>query len=147
MNPENNIEREQEKFPTKEELVALAKEFFEKENKAETESIVPFSGIKSDAYVNHKAGEAEYGVWTTPIDKILERFKNEGVKVDCARSKDGTLNYAELFAVPAKSSDIVNDSIPLRQLVINETLSEDFKELILEAETWYKSEQEKLKKR
>jgi len=106
---------------TKEEIVSLVQEFFE------DKEILPFPGIEPEAYQAQKAGDEQYPGYTTPIDEILERFANEGMKITLGDFPKS----ANVFALPAQSKDIQMDSIPLRHLLIPDAMPENLKKLIL----------------
>jgi len=103
------------------EILALATEFHE------NQEIFAFPGLEGAVYAKLKASDEEFPGYVTPIDELLERFRNEGIKVSLGvhpESKD-------IFILPAQSSDLVNDSILLRHLQIDEAMDERFKKLIL----------------
>lgn len=110
-----------EKEPTrKEKIVSLAIELFE------SNEIFPFSGIDPESYSKMKVGEEEDPGYTTPIDEIIERLKNEGMKVVLGKNPQS----GNVFVLPAQSSNIEMDSISPRQLQISEGMNEKLAELI-----------------
>jgi len=105
----------------KEEYILLAKELFESRER------FPFPGIDPEAYSRIKADEAEFPGYTTPIDELIERFKNEGMKVVLGKYPDS----GNVYILPAESDDIKQDSIFPRQLLVDELANEKIKTLIL----------------
>src|SRR3989344_9100185 len=65
----------------------------------------PFPGIDHIAYQKLKADEEQFPGFATPIDVLIERFQNEGIKV-VLRSDGG-----DFYILPSGSDDIENDSI------------------------------------
>ena len=111
-----------EKEPTrKEKIILLAAELFE------SNETFPFSGIDPESYSKMKAVEEEDPGYTTPIDEIIERFKNEGIKVVLGKNPQS----GNVYVLPAESTNIEMDSISPRQLQINEGMNEKLRELIL----------------
>jgi len=105
----------------REEKIALAIELNEKQEG------FPFSGIDFDFYEKTKAEEKEFAGYTTPIDELVERFKEEGIKVVLGKNPES----GNIYILPLESDDIENDSIFPRQLQINEDMDEKLKELVL----------------
>lgn len=56
-------------------VLTLAKELHE------SNEVFPFPGLRPEAYAQLKATDEEFPGYVTPIDGLLERFKNEGMKV------------------------------------------------------------------
>ncbi len=104
-------------------IIALAREL------GESRGNFPFPGIDPEAYATLKAGEAENPGCGTPIDELVERFKNEGMKVVLARCADGTYG-GDVYILPSHSSDILNDNLFPRHLQISEGMNEKIRELI-----------------
>ncbi|OHA79537.1 MAG: hypothetical protein A2747_03815 [Candidatus Yonathbacteria bacterium RIFCSPHIGHO2_01_FULL_44_41] len=104
------------------EYVALAIEL------SESNEIFPFPGIDPEGYSKVKAVEEEYPGYGTPIDELIGRFKNEGIKVVMS---DDPKKSGTVYILPALSSDIENDNVFPRQLQIVETVDERLKKLIL----------------
>ena len=94
---------------------------------AENGEHFPFSGLAPEAYSRIKAEEAEYPGYTTPIDELVERCKNEGMKVVLGKHPES----GNVWILPAHSEDANQDAIAPRQLLINETIDERLKNLIL----------------
>src|SRR3989344_5937770 len=86
----------------------------------------PFPGIDSDAYSKMRATEEEFPGYTTPIDELIERFKNEGMKVVLEEHPES----GNVFILPVGSEDIEQDSIGPWQLQISEGMNEQLKSLV-----------------
>jgi len=117
--PQNNIENEKDRV--KREKIALAKELFE------SGEIFPFPGLKPGKYEEIKAGEEEFPGFHAPIDELLERFKNEGVKVVLGKFPES----GNVFVLPGGSDDIVNDSLFPRHLATDGSIDDRLLSLIL----------------
>jgi|SRR3989338_803780 len=111
---ENEAER------SKRELITLARELWESGER------FPFPGIDPEIYARIKADEEEYPSYTTPIDTLIERFKNEGMKVMLGKHPES----GNVFILPAQSDDIENDIISPRQLQTSESMPEKLRTLI-----------------
>ncbi len=112
--PESNKEQR------KREAIDLAREL------VENNEIFSFPGIDSEAYSKIKVTEEKYPGYGTPIDELLERFKNEGMKVVLGAHPES----GNVFILPAQSNDIENDAILPRQLQMSDSLDEKIKNLI-----------------
>ena len=111
-----------EKEPTrKEKIIALAAELFE------SNETFSFSGIDPESYSKMKASEEEDSGYTTPVDDLIERFKNEGMKVVLGKNPQS----GNVYVLPSESINIEMDSISPRQLQLGEEMNEKLKELIL----------------
>jgi hypothetical protein len=107
------------------ELVALAKEL------SESQETFPFPGIESVAYEKLKEVDAAFPGFATPIDDLLERFKNEGIKVALGPHPEN----GSVFILPAQSNDIDSDSILPRHLKWDEAMDERLERLVLVAKS------------
>ncbi|MEK7463366.1 MAG: hypothetical protein AAB621_03335 [Patescibacteria group bacterium] len=116
-----NREIEQKIEKKRAEIVALAKEL------SESHEVFHFSGIDPKAYSDIKRDEEKFPGYTTPIDELVERFKNEGMKVVLGEHPES----GNVFILPAQSNDIENDSIFPRQLQVTEMVDERLKKLVL----------------
>ena len=112
----NDKEQKNERF------ITLAREL------SESQESFPFPGIDPESYANTKSSEEKTPGYATPIDALVERFENEGIKValvgECPNNDD-------VLILPSGSDDIESDSVFPRFLQINETMDERLKELIL----------------
>lgn len=95
---------------TKEALLDVLKELSER-----TESI-PFKGLDEEAYAKLKAEEEEYPGMATPIDELLKRFDEQGLKV--MLGKDPKSGNA--FILPFESTDVEMDSVQPGSLKVRE---------------------------
>ncbi|MFZ2501038.1 MAG: hypothetical protein WAW90_03615 [Minisyncoccia bacterium] len=110
-----------EKKPSREErIIALAKELFE------SQETFPFLGVDPEGYLEMKAGDEEAPGYTTPTDEIIERMKNEGMKIVLGKNPQS----GNVYVLPAQSTDIEMDSISPKRLQISEGMNEKLKELI-----------------
>jgi len=110
-------------------LVALAREVNEQQEK------ILFPGINSENYSRMKADEEEFPGLATPIDDLIVRFKNEGMKVVLEKSRNNA-NTGNVFVLPVGSDNIEDDGILIEKLQIEESLSEKIRELILLARNY-----------
>jgi hypothetical protein len=115
--PNEAIEKERKK----QETFVLAIEL------GENQEIFPFPGIDPEAYVTMKNAEKEFPGYTTPIDELITRFKNEGIKVVLGKDPDS----GNVFILPGQSNDIENDGIFPKYFQISEIMDEKLKKLIL----------------
>ena len=110
-----------EKEPTrKEKIISLARELFE------SQETFSFSGIDPEGYLEMKAGDEEAPGYTTPTDEIIERMKNEGIKIVLGKNPQS----GNVYVLPAQSIDIEMDSMSPKRLQISEEMNEKLKELI-----------------
>lgn len=93
----------------------------------ESGEIFPFAGIDPESYSRMKAGEEEDPGYTISIDDLVERFKNEGMKVVLGKNPQS----GNVYVLPAQSSNIEMDSISPKQLQLSEGMNETLRELIL----------------
>ena len=114
---ENKIDEKEER---RKEIIALAVEL------SENQEGFPFPGIDPEAYLKLKSEEEELPGYATPIDELIERFKNEGMKIVLGKYP-GSGNF---FILPLLSNDIENDSIFPEHLQIIGTIDERLKKLI-----------------
>lgn len=102
-------------------IIALVKELSEGCEK------FPFSGVESDSYSKFKADEEEFPGFATPIDALIERFNNEGIKIVFGKNPES----GNVFVLPYGSDDIENDSILPQHLKMDEITDDRLKELVL----------------
>lgn len=98
--------------------------------------IFRFPGIDAEAYAKMKAEEEESPGCATPVDKLIERFKNEGMKVLLEGPKINDSESGNVFIVPAQSDDSTNDSIVPRHLELSGVANEQLRALILLNKSW-----------
>ncbi|HVB19771.1 MAG TPA: hypothetical protein VNF51_00570 [Candidatus Paceibacterota bacterium] len=105
----------------KEKIIALAVEL------SESKEVFPFPGIDREAYATIKASEEEDPGYVTLIDELIERFKNEGMRVVLGKYPAS----GNVFIVPAQSNNVIDDNLFPRHLQVNEGMDERLEELIL----------------
>ena len=108
-------------FEKRQEKIALAYEL------AESRESFPFPGINPDSYERMKADDEEFPGYTTPIDELVKRFQDEGMKVVLGKNPDS----GNVFILPQGSNDIESDSIFPRQLRTTDDMDERLSDLIL----------------
>ena len=120
--PRNNLEnRENTENTLRQEKISLAHEL------AESRESFPFPGINPDSYEGMKAAEEEFPGYSIPIDELMKRFQDEGIKVVLGKNPDS----GNVFILPQGSDDIENDSIFPRQLLTTEDMDERLSNLSL----------------
>lgn len=116
-----NEEREDSDVQKKEQIIALAKEL------SENSEEFPFPGIDPDSYLRLKAVDEELPGYVTPIDELIKRFEDEGMKIGLGKNPES----GNIYILPSGSDDIENDSISLKDLQIKGITDEKLRELIL----------------
>jgi hypothetical protein len=124
--PDNTIKKSEaeiknEKEDRKKRIIALAKEL------SESRESISFPGIDAESYQKLKANDEEFPGFVTPIDELVQRFENEGIKVVFGRDPES----GNVFILPFGSNDVENDSIFPKHLQIDESMDSRLKELIL----------------
>lgn len=103
------------------ELVALAKELYE------GHEIFPSPGFEPEAYAKLKASDEELPDYTIPINDLIRRFKNEGMKVVLGEYPES----GNIFILPAQSDDKDTSAMVLpKHFEVNGVLNEKLKQLI-----------------
>ncbi|MFZ2189044.1 MAG: hypothetical protein WAV73_05795 [Candidatus Moraniibacteriota bacterium] len=92
-----------------------------------------FPGIDPEGYAKIKATEEEYPGFTTPVDELIKRFKQDGMKIVLGDHPES----GNVYALPSFSDDIENDSVPLRHLQIKSGVDGRVEELIIISKKWY----------
>ena len=93
------------------EYVSLAKEL------SKSPERFPFPGIESEAYTKLKAESDEFPGLAAPIDDLIERFKQHGMKVATNLAENpGNL---EVCVLPGDSDDIENDGIAPKHFALS----------------------------
>lgn len=110
-----------EKYMKKSEYIRLAVELSE-----HTEAF-PFFGINPDAYTVIKKGEQEDPGYATPIDVLIERFREHGVKIVLGKNPQS----GNVFVLPFNSNNIEEDSVFPWHLDIRTDMDLKLKKLIL----------------
>lgn len=124
--PNQSENRDAEKELKREAMIALARELGERTER------ISFPGIDPEEYSKMKATDAEFPGYTTPIDELVERCKDEGIKVVFGEHPES----GNAYVLPCQSDDLGMDGIRLHQLQIPETRDEQFKKLIVMSKEW-----------
>jgi hypothetical protein len=120
--PQQNADTEApEKERSLREYVDLAKEL------AQNQESFPFSGITNDAYEKLKAVAEEFPQYCPPIDELVGRFKQHGLKVVLGKDPES----GNVFILPGDSDNIEEDSIAPKQLEITADMNPKLQQLIL----------------
>lgn len=83
----------------------------EKVEQLDQESL-DFPGINQKTHKAFKEIDKKYPGYTSPIDKLLERFSLEGMKIILGKYPDS----GNVFVLPCDSHNIERDSIPFLKL-------------------------------
>lgn len=98
----SNFNKKRESEPDK---LTLARELID------SNETLPFPGLNVESYNRLKAEEEEYPGLATPIDEIIKKFEEQGIKIEIGKNPDGS----NMFLLP-KDSDDVDDSLRLKHL-------------------------------
>ncbi|MBP9771858.1 MAG: hypothetical protein KBD16_02965 [Candidatus Pacebacteria bacterium] len=99
----NQFEGEKERM--KQEYFALAKEL------SENSESFPFPGIDPEVREHIREDQEKYPGYSTPIDPLVARFEEEGLKVVVGKYPE-----SDVIVVPFHSSDSVMDSLSPKDL-------------------------------
>ena len=122
--PKNDEDIAKEKIEgLRAEIVHLATEL------AQNPEGFPFPGMDPGEIEARRASDVEYAEFSsaTPIDQLLLRFQNEGMKV----SFGAIPTSANVYVLPRESNNIEADGIFPRQLQIESVADERLRKLIL----------------
>jgi len=111
---------EQERAEQKRKKIYLAKEL------GEIRERIPFPGIDPEHYVKLKAFEEEFPGYTTPIDELIGRLEEKGMKIVFGKDPES----GNVHILPFDSDDIENDSILPQLLRTDGIMSGQLKELV-----------------
>jgi hypothetical protein len=114
--PEGNECRE----TRREHLMALARELY---ISFET---FPYPGLEPESYEQLKASDEEFPGYTTPIDTLIARFKEEGLRVVLGKYPES----GNVFILPALSHDIKNDMVFPKHFQTDGVIDEKLRRLI-----------------
>lgn len=98
--------------------VELAKELMESNEELD------FPGLNIESYNTLKSEEKEYPGFATPIDEIIIKCEDQGLKIEIGSNPDGS----NMFLLPAES-DNLDDSLRFKHLNLNSINNETFKKL------------------
>lgn len=87
----------------------------------------PFSGIKPESYSIIKAVDEEYPGYTTPIDRMIENYRTQGIKVVLGNHPES----GNIYILPLNSNNIEEDGLFPEHLLVTEDMNEGLKKLIL----------------
>jgi hypothetical protein len=118
--PESPENIEQKRKERVQQIVELVKEINEQK---ETRT---FPGITPEIYSSMKKDEEYFSGYTTPIDELLEKFTQEGMKIVLGKNPDS----GNVFVLPSNSDDITMDSVAPHQLIVTPGMDEKLMELI-----------------
>ena len=93
---------------------------------SESGEAFPFPGIKPEIYEQIKAEQEEYPGYATPIDELLVRFQNEGVKI--VLTKDPSAG--DFMLLPGGSDDIYSDCLMPGNLLLDGDIHTTLHELL-----------------
>ena len=102
------------------EYIGLAKEL------SERAEAFAFPGVNEDSYAELKATEEEGQGYITPIDDIVVRLQDEGIKVVLGEHPEN----GDVYILPQGSSDIQQDSILPRHLMATEDMEPELRKLV-----------------
>lgn len=87
---------------------------------------LPFPGIDPEHYAKLKAEEEEFPRYVTPIDELVARFKDRGMKVVLGKNPES----GNIFVLPFGSDDIENDSLLPQHFQPDGIMNKQLKELV-----------------
>ncbi|MFA5994496.1 MAG: hypothetical protein WC823_06070 [Parcubacteria group bacterium] len=112
---------EKEKAEIVRRKITLAREL------SESRECFPFTGINPYNYQETKAVEEEYPGYFTPIDELIAKFKQEGMKVVFGKNTEN----GDVFILPFGSDDIENDGVLPKIFQVTDNMNEKLRELML----------------
>ena len=121
--PEKTAEiSEAEKLEKRKRYIELAKEL------AEGGEQFPFPGLDSESksYAKLKAADEKDPGYTTPIDELIEKFEENGIKVVLGQFPES----GNVFILPFNSNNIGEDMVFPKYFQISKGMDERLKELI-----------------
>lgn len=100
---------------------------------SESDEVFSFPGLKSDSYEKIKAEQEEDpGFITTPIDELIERCRNEGIKVVLTTDP----RSGNFMLLPASSDNIIDDLLMPETLETNTAFDSELLALLRKREAW-----------
>ena len=116
------------------EIVALARELSERREG------FSFPGLERAVYLTMKADEEKFPGYGTPVDEIVKKLEEQGMKVVFGKKNKivtgADIEGSNVHIMPAQSTDIVNESVLPRQLKIVEGMDSRLRKLIDLAVEW-----------
>lgn len=113
--PENERERRVKEYITLGERLANRAEGF------------PFPGLTDESYRSLKEVAEEFPEYSTPIDELLKKLQDGGMKIDLVIGQKG---LADIHILPRENADPLMDNLFPRHLQITDDMDEDLKKLI-----------------
>lgn len=110
-----NFNKKQESEPNR---LTLAMELIE------CNESLSFPGLNIESYNTLKAEEEEYPGSATPIDEIIKKCEEQGIRIELGKNPDG----GNMFLLP-KDSDDLDDSFKFKHLNIDAIENEKLKKL------------------
>ncbi|MFT6829405.1 MAG: hypothetical protein ACJAV6_000231 [Candidatus Paceibacteria bacterium] len=110
-----NFNKKQESEPNR---LTLAMELIE------SNETLSFPGLNIESYNTLKAEEEEYPGFATPIDEIIKKCEEQGIKIEIGKNPDGS----NMFLLP-KDSDDIDDSLRFKHLNLDAIDNEKLKQL------------------
>ena len=86
--------------------------------------VFPFPGIKTASYLKLKKDDEEFPGFVTPIDELIHKFRNNGMRVVIGNHPKNPV------IIPGNSTDIIRDSILPNSLLLTENIKGKLRELI-----------------
>ena len=111
---------EQERAERKRRKIFLAREL------GKIRERISFPGIDPRHYEKVKAFEQEFSGYATPIDGLIARFEDQGMKIVFSPDPESGI----IYVLPFDSDDFVNDSILPQLLQTDGIMNGDLKELV-----------------
>ncbi|MFA6416529.1 MAG: hypothetical protein WCW56_03570 [Candidatus Paceibacterota bacterium] len=116
-----------EKARIAQEMISLA------ESLSRSQEAFPFYGIEQVAYLKMRETDENYPGYTTPIDELIERLKEKGLKIVLGPHPES----GNIFVLPADSDDIDRDSLSPYKLQVGEGMNDELKQLISASLAYY----------
>jgi hypothetical protein len=120
LNDQKSI-KERERAEQKRKKISLSREL------EKIRERLPFPGIDPEHYSKLKAEEEEFPGYVTPIDELVARFKDRGMKVVLGNNPES----GNVFVLPFDSDDIENDSVFPQHLQSDGIMNGQLRELVL----------------
>ena len=96
----------------------------------ENNETLSFLGLNPGSYNLLKAEEKEFPGFATPIDEIIKKCEEQGLKIELGRNQSGY----DMFLLPANSDDLA-DSLRFNDLNIdniNDSVFQNLTKILLE---------------
>ncbi len=131
-----HLREEAEKFEKQQKfgaLVECGKEL------SERNEVLKFPGLKPSSYEKIKIADEESQGWATPIDEIIAKMEEQGMKLALSTWDEGSGNMYIIPADMEPNKDNIRDyGLPPESFEVTDDMDEGLKKLI-EAATEYKN--------